>query len=170
MSEPERYLLKDDGLVPNNERLPLLVYRAAIALDRAGRPERVVQRQFEANCWSGSWVDGIYPFHHYHARSHEVLAVVAGRARVQFGGRDGPEMEIAAGDAVVLPAGTGHCRKDNAPGLVVVGAYPRGQEDWDLKRDNETDHAQALREIPHVALPSCDPVLGKDGPLVRIWR
>ena len=102
-----------------------------------------------------------------HAHGHELRVLTRPTSDVQ--GLP-PGVEIAAGDAVVLPAGTGHCRKDNAPGLVVVGAYPRGQEDWDLKRDNETDHAQALREIPHVALPSCDPVLGKDGPLVRIWR
>jgi len=51
-----------------------------------------------------------------------------------------------------------------------VGAYPRGQEDWDLKRATEADRTQALEEIPKVALPDSDPIAGRNGRLVELWR
>jgi uncharacterized protein YjlB len=40
----------------------------------------------------------------------------------------------------------------------------------DLVRPTPEAHAGALKTIPQVALPKTDPVLGADGPLVRMWR
>lgn len=168
--EPATYLLTTDGWIPNNERLPLLVYRSAVALSGTAEPEESLRRLFAANRWVGIWINGIYPFHHYHARSHEVLGLAAGRARVQFGGPRGPELDFAPGDVIVIPAGVGHCRKSPASGLVVVGAYPEGQESWDLKRETEAEYRQALGEIPNVALPRGDPVYEAGGPLLALWR
>jgi len=166
----ETYLLEDDGTIPNNGRLPLLLYRAAITVTVAAQAEGTFKRLFAQHGWGGLWVDGIYPFHHYHARAHEVLGVAAGTAQVQFGGPDGPVLSVAAGDAVAIPAGVGHCRRDTAPGLVVIGAYPHGQEDWDLKRATAAERAQALTEISRVALPAMDPIMGEAAGLMRIWR
>jgi uncharacterized protein YjlB len=166
----ETHLLGDDGLVPNNPRLPLLIYRSAVPLTNDEDPANRLERLFREHGWRGSWVNGIYPFHHYHARSHEVLGIAAGRVTVQFGGASGPELTLGAGDVVVIPAGVGHCRRSSDDGLVVVGAYPRGQEDYDLKRANVNDHAQALDEIARVGLPEGDPVEGREGPLSRFWR
>jgi uncharacterized protein YjlB len=74
---------------------------------------------------------------------------------------------MGAGDAVAIPAGVGHCRlcEDD---LVVVGAYPEGQE-WDLCRATEADCAKALENIPWVPLPQRDPVLGLEGPMMTCW-
>ena len=166
----ETYLIADDGTIPNNERLPLVVYRSAIAATSREEAEREFKRLFAKHGWSGTWVNGIYDFHHYHARSHEILGIVAGAADVQFGGPSGPVMAVRAGDAVAIPAGVGHCRLDDSPGLVVVGAYPRGQEDWDLKRATAADRTQALKEIPLVALPPQDPITGILGGVVDFWR
>ena len=164
----ETYLLQDDGRIPNNDHLPLLLYRSVVGSEADA--EATFKRMFEERGWGGCWVNGIYPYHHYHARSHEVLGIAAGTAEVQFGGEQGPVIRVAAGDAVVIPAGVGHCRRDRSPGLVVIGAYPRGQEDWDLKRGTDAERSQALTEIPRVPLPEMDPVAGEGAGLARLWR
>ncbi len=159
--------LRDDGRVPNNPDLALVVYRGALA--REMEPADVI-RLFGGNGWRGGWVNGIFPYHHYHARSHEVLANVGAAVTVQFGGEKGPVVSFEAGDVVVIPAGGGHCRVSSGGGLVIVGAYPVGQEDWDLSRaDNPADYARAHDEIARVALPLLDPVTGQRGPLLDLW-
>jgi uncharacterized protein YjlB len=40
----------------------------------------------------------------------------------------------------------------------------------DLVRPSPENHARALKTIPQVKLPPTDPVLGADGPLVRLWK
>jgi len=160
--------LHDDGKVPNNASLPLVVYQNAFATD-AGTNDAVAR--FAANGWRGAWVNGIYDFHHYHARSHEVLANLGPAVTVRFGGEEGSTIEFLTGAVVVIPAGGGHCRLSSGAGLIIVGAYPAGQEDWDLKRaDSVSDYQRALLEIPHVALPEKDPVTGDIGPLLDNWR
>ena len=103
----ETHLLAEDGLVPNNARLPLIVYRGAF--DRAGLPgaEAAIQAHFAANDWRNGWVNGIYDYHHYHATAHEVLGLARGWAEVQFGGPHGPVLRVEAGDVVFVPAGVG---------------------------------------------------------------
>jgi uncharacterized protein YjlB len=51
----------------------------------------------------------------------------------------------------------------------VVGAYPPGPP-MDLQRATPENHANALKTIPKVAVPETDPVLGTDGPLVKLWK
>ncbi len=150
----ERHLLADDGIVPNNPALPLVVYRQALV---TGSPERIIAH-FAAREWSNAWINGIYDFHHYHATTHEVLGLAAGSARVQFGGASGPAVEVAAGDAVLIPAGVGHCRVSPAAGLVVVGAYPGGA-DWDLVRASAGTCAASRARIARVPAPASDPVI-----------
>ena len=81
----------------------------------------------------------------------------------------GCEFDIAAGDVAILPAGTGHQRISSSADFSVVGAYPPGPR-MDLQRPTPDSHAKALKTIPRVALPKTDPVMGADGPLVRLWR
>lgn len=166
----ETYLIRDDGTIPNNERLPLVVYRSAIAAAPGPEAEERFKALFTRQGWGGIWVDGIYPFHHYHARTHEILGIAEGAAEVQFGGPSGPVVRVEAGDAVAIPAGVGHCRRSDSPGLMVVGAYPRWQDDLDLKRATDAERTQALEEIPKVALPDMDPLMGKAGGLLELWR
>jgi uncharacterized protein YjlB len=97
-----------------------------------------------------------------------VLGIAAGAAEVILGGPSGQEFAISAGDVLVLPAGTGHCRVGSRAGLLVVGAYPRGQ-DWDLRRGDPAEHDEVLANIARVALPESDPVAGATGPLVKLW-
>jgi uncharacterized protein YjlB len=51
----------------------------------------------------------------------------------------------------------------------VVGAYPPGPK-MDLQRATPESHAKALTTIPQVKLPKIDPVMGADGPLLRLWK
>ena len=74
------------------------------------------------------------------------------------------------GDVLVLPAGTGHCRAAGSPDLLVVGAYPPGQEAYDLRRGEPGEHDEVRANLARVALPEQDPVEGPDGSLVRLWR
>jgi uncharacterized protein YjlB len=162
--EVEAHLFVDDGLVPNNGRLPLILYRHALALENvAGEPERA----FAANGWRGAWVNGIYHFHHYHSTAHEVLGIAHGTAKVQLGGPHGLLVELETGDVVTIPAGVGHCLIAGER-LVVVGAYPEGQH-WDLCRATEPDRLKALENIPWVPLPKLDPVFGPEGPVLTRW-
>lgn len=165
----ESVRLEDDGIIPNNPRLPLVLYRHALAWDDEADPADWIVERFRRHGWGGTWVDGIYPFHHYHASSHEVLGIARGHVDVQFGGSSGAIVRLMAGDAVVIPAGVGHCRRAATNDLSVVGAYPPGQENWDLRRATARDREEALAVIPGVANPSIDPVLGPDGPLPRLW-
>lgn len=154
----ETYRLHDDGRVPNNADLPLVLYRQVF--ENGATADDAISR-FAANGWGGAWVNGIFDYHHYHARSHEVLANMGSGVSVQFGGESGPVVDFDRGDVVVIPAGGGHCRLSAGTGLVIVGAYPAGQEDWDLKRaDRPSDYERALIELPMVARPERDPVTG----------
>jgi uncharacterized protein YjlB len=164
----EAYVLADDGLIPNNAKLPLVLYRPALAPEGlSSEPERAFEALFRSNGWRGAWVDGIYDFDHYHSTAHEVLGMAKGTARVQFGGPEGPVLDLTAGDAVVIPAGVGHCLIEGED-LVVVGAYPDGQ-DWDLCRASASDRTKALENIPWVPLPKLDPVFGPAGPVLALW-
>lgn len=158
----EIYLLTDDGLVPNNPHVPARVYRGVLGPSPA---EREIIDTFARNGWSNAWVNGIYSFHHYHATVHEVLGIACGTARVQLGGPSGPVVALAAGDAVLIPAGVGHCRLSASGNLSVVGAYPDGA-DWDLVRATPAARLESLGQIEAVPHPRTDPILG--GPFVRI--
>src|SRR6201999_1605929 len=164
--EPTAIHFADDGLVPNNP-MPFLVYKGVVALDR-GEPEAGIEKLFGGNGWGAMWRNGVYDFLHYHATVHEVLGIARGHARVRFGGDHGRELEISAGDVAILPAGTGHQCFSASDDFSVVGAYPPGPP-MDLQRPTPENHAKALKTIPQVALPKTDPVMGKVGPLVRLW-
>jgi len=146
--------------------LPLIVFRGAVPAD--ARAAATCERLFAANGWGGGWRNGIYSHHHFHATAHEVLGIARGRAKVRFGGPQGPVVEVEAGDVVVVPAGVAHCNEGASPDLLVIGAYPRGQSP-DINRGTPADHAGAAPKVAKVPLPGADPVHGIDGPLIRHW-
>jgi uncharacterized protein YjlB len=165
--EPLTFVFEDDGLVPNNP-LPFLVYKAAVDVV-SGHPEKTIERLFGANGWGDMWRNGVYGYLHYHATVHEALGIARGHAQVRFGGDAGKEFEIAAGDVAILPAGTGHQCLSASADFSVVGAYPPGAR-MHVTRPTPENHAKALKTIPAVRLPNTDPVMGENGPLVRLWN
>jgi len=162
--------LPDDGAYPNNARLPLLVYQAAVRLPQAD-PAATFEALFETHGWGGTWRNGVYGFYHYHSTAHEALGVYRGSTRVQLGGEDGPVFEIYPGDVLILPAGVAH-KNLGATGqqacLGIVGAYPVGQRP-DMNYGRAGERPRVDKEIARVPLPTADPVYGTQGPLVEHW-
>jgi uncharacterized protein YjlB len=164
--EVRAYFFEDDGRIPNNPELPLLVYAGALAGsdNTAGRLGRLLKE----NGWGGIWRNGVFSYHHYHSTAHEVLGVVGGEARITFGGERGETLEVAAGDVVVIPAGVGHRNAGSGAGFEVIGAYPAGQS-WDLRTGDPEDRPGALENVRAVPLPRTDPLFGSGGPLRERW-
>ncbi|GAE06505.1 cupin domain-containing protein [Paenibacillus sp. JCM 10914] len=157
------FFVKDDGEVPNNPDLPVIVYEGIFA----ERPDSL-EGAFNRHQWTGSWTGGVYDYHHYHSNTHEVLGVKSGSATVLIGGDAGERLTLGVGDVMVLPAGTAHMKIDASPDFAVVGAYPGGSTP-NLRERNPTDRTQAIAEIRNVPVPPTDPVYGKEGPLLDKW-
>lgn len=167
--KPNLYRFRDDGRTPNNSLLPLVVYLSPVRFSDGLDPAAIFEDLFASHGWDDSWRNGIYDFLHFHTQTHEVLGIARGRTRVQFGGEKGRSLVVKAGDVIVLPAGTGHRRLGASDDLLVVGAYPqRGK--YDEPRPEDIEHEKALARIRKVRVPSADPVYGKDGPLMSVWK
>ena len=166
---PITHKFADDGRIPNNPTLPLILYRGGVDLTGSPDPEDVIEKKFAANGWRDMWRNGIYPYAHYHSMIHEALGVARGRARVRFGGDNGEVIELSPGDVAVLPAGTGHQCLSASSDFSVVGAYPPGPK-MHVTRPTPENHRKALKTIPAVKLPKTDPVMGAEGPLLRLWK
>jgi len=146
--------------VPNST-LPVLLYRSVLPPHTAGKANAFRER-FKRAGWIGIWTDTIYDYTHFHSNAHEVLGIAEGKVTLRLGGEEGSLFRLKAGDMLVIPAGVGHRRLGEDDGLKVIGAYPRGHSDYDMKRRG--------RAIPRVALPSADPFYGTDGPLILAWH
>lgn len=162
-----RHLLSDDGTFPNNALLPLLIYPKVIHFGKDDN-ERIVKEIFESNGWTNSWKDGIYDYHHYHSTAHEVLGIISGSARIQFGGASGISVFLEKGDVVVIPAGVAHKNLDSDDDFLCVGAYPEGQQ-YDMNYGKEGERPQTDNNIKALPLPEADPIYGMNGPLIKNW-
>ncbi len=159
--------LEDDGSIPNNPELALLVYRQAVTLPDDD-PASVFEALFTANGWPAAWRNGIHPFHHFHSTAHEALGVYRGSATARFGGEGGVDLTVSAGDVVIIPAGVGHKALEASRDLGIVGAYPAGSGP-DLCRGAPNERPATLDAIARVAVPARDPLYGAEGPLREHW-
>jgi uncharacterized protein YjlB len=141
----------------NHPHWPLLVYPQ---ITTHPNPE-FFEELFARNHWPAAWRNGVFPFHHFHSNSHEVLGVYEGEVTVQFGGDAGVALTAAPGDVIILPAGTRHKKLSSRGALGIVGAYPEGS-DPDMCRGS----SNKMQDVP---LPACDPVYGPGGLLFTYW-
>ena len=164
----ETLKLEENGNFPNNQELPVLVYKNVFDFT-GGNPASTIEKVFAENNWGGSWRDGIYNFQHYHSTAHEALGIYGGWAEVQLGGPGNKPVHIEKGDLVVLPAGTAHKKINSGDGFAVVGAYPDGQT-WDMNYGKDGEFPKTKQNIANVALPKYDPVFGKNGKMFEYWK
>jgi uncharacterized protein YjlB len=163
--EPEVLRFTGYGWMPNNPHLPALLYRNVLR-PHGSDPAAQFEALFARNGWPPQWRNGVYSFHHYHSTAHEVMGVASGEAELLLGGENGVVIMVRAGDVVLLPTGTGHCRISASDGFLVVGAYPPDQH-WDICRSAPSPDAQRrMRSLP---FPASDPVCGAAGPMPRLW-
>ncbi|KAF9889818.1 hypothetical protein FE257_006908 [Aspergillus nanangensis] len=170
---PEAYYLGQGNLVPNS-RLPALVYRGVLpkSLDKGE-----IQALCEANRWEkrGEW--GPFWDAHFHPNTHECYAVFQGSSRLLLGGEGhdpptgGVEVDVRAGDVIVVPAGVSHRSLSAAGDYRYIGVYPEECPRW---RNDWCEGKEAMsglqEEIRNVITPNHDPVYGEDGPLPVLWR
>ena len=161
-----KHFLQDDGTFPNNENLPLIIYRGAIEIKNGASD---IEKVFHDNEWGNSWRNGIFSYHHYHSTAHEVLGIYQGTVKAQLGGPDGITAELEAGDVVLIPAGVAHKNLGSSTDFACVGAYPPGQ-DYDMNYGKIGERPSADKNIRKVPIPNNDPVEGKQGPLVKEWK
>ncbi|WP_442864838.1 hypothetical protein [Bosea sp. NBC_00550] len=111
------HLEERDG-VPNNPRLPVLVYEAAFSPETPDLAA-AMEKRFAENGWPPQWRNGIYDFHHYHSQGHEVLGIAAGSADITLGGPCGRDLTIRAGDVLLLS------RRHRSLSRRSIGRFPR---------------------------------------------
>ncbi|OLO03511.1 cupin [Salinicola socius] len=164
--QPETLVLEADetGGFPNSP-LPVLIYRQILDTSAENLAARF-EALFARHRWPPQWRYGLYDFDHFHSTAHEALGVFRGLAHVRLGGPDGCKLDIAAGDALVLPAGVGHACLEASDDFTMVGAYPLGQS-WEVERGQPGELESICRRVAAVALPDEDPV---GGALLSLWR
>jgi uncharacterized protein YjlB len=157
----ERVRFKDDGFIPNHPAWPLLLYAGSVRLPKHRDPAAVFEALFAKHGWGRSWRGGVYDFVHYHSKTHEVLVIARGKARLQFGGPKGRVVNVRAGDTAILPAGTGHQCLSASEDFLAVGAYPPDGVYDECK--NVEQRARAKKTIAKTKRPKSDPIYGADG-------
>ena len=162
-----QFIIKQNGHFPNSA-LPLLLYKNVLKLPD-GKSEEIITGIFTDNNWSNIWTNGIYPYHHYHSNTHEVLGIISGECVVLLGGEKGIQCTLTKGDVIIIPAGVAHKSVSASDDFKCAGAYPDGKE-YDIKYGSNGEQQAAEESIQRVPLPDSDPVYGKQGPLFEYWK
>jgi uncharacterized protein YjlB len=165
------FLFPDDGSIPNNPILPVLVYQHVQATAKLSDSEEIAawfEQTWPLHGWRAAWRYGVYNFPHYHSTAHEVLGVYRGHASLRIGGRVGVTLAVESGDTIVLPAGTAHQNLGSSHDFHVVGGYA-GDQNADLLRGAVGERPAADERISRVPKPPEDPLFGAEGPLAIHW-
>ena len=144
----ETFFVQDDErFFPNNDRLPVIVYRQVF--DTNSLSASAWERLFKQNHFGKSWRDGIFTYHHYHSTAHEVLGCYAGRAHVRLGGDSEQvrkDIELTAGDCILIPTGVAHKNTGQDAQFAVVGAYDLDGKSYDMNYGKDADERRQAEE------------------------
>jgi uncharacterized protein YjlB len=165
--KPEQFMVNDDGVFPNS-RLPILLYPNVLDLP-SFFPTHPVRELFKENNWTNNWRQGIYTYHHYHSTSHEVLGICHGETALLLGGENGITIFVQKGDVLVIPAGVAHINLGKEKDVICLGGYPEGRE-YDMNYGEPDERPKADHNIAALPIPETDPVFGKNGGLLNIWK
>lgn len=155
------------GYAPNNPSLPFIIFKKALILKNA--KTSTVRRLIRKNDWCRTWVNGVYPYHHYHSNTHEMLVVFAGSAKLQIGGLVGKVFTVRQGDVLFFPAGVSHKKMSSSADFKTIGAYPFNLK-YNMHYLKPQEYERAVKTIKKVKLPGSDPIYGKNGLLMEFWK
>ncbi|CAF3548466.1 unnamed protein product [Rotaria socialis] len=162
----------DEHFFPNNNHLPVIVYRQVF--DGKSVSASSWEQLFKQNHFGKSWRDGIFSYHHYHSTAHEALGCYGGRAQIRLGDYNEQvrkDIELTAGDCILIPAGVAHKNMEQDNAFSVVGAYDTDGKDYDMNYgQNAEERSKAEENIKQVKVPRIDPVVGDNGGVIQHWK
>lgn len=100
----------------------------------------------------GTW--GHIDIRHFHPNSHECYGIFRGTSTLLVGQIEaghGAKIDVAAGDVIVLPAGTAHSSLESSSDYRYIGVYPAVS--FPDAADNNEGHSptvELLTELPAV--------------------
>ena len=97
--EPETLQLERKDWVPNNLRLPVLLYRDVVDVS-GDDPAAAFETLFASNGWPPAWRYTIYHHHHYHTAAHELLGFAVGDLRLPLVNATAEERAIVRAELV----------------------------------------------------------------------
>lgn len=147
---------------PNNERVPLLIYRNTYDPSTHGDGASL----FIKNGWTNPWTWQIFSYHHYHTITWEALLCIKGKADVQFGGDEGIRTFLEEGDLVLIPPGVVHKQLSSTRDFTLLGAYPdhEGCHTPNFDTVRSAASKQELQNILNTPDPVRCPIFGLDMP------
>jgi uncharacterized protein YjlB len=144
----ETFFVRDDGeFLPNNNHLPVIVYRQVF--DSKSVSASQWEKLFKENNFGKSWRDGIFTYHHYHSTAHEALGCYGGRAQVRLGGDNEQvrkDVELTAGDCILIPIGVAHKNMGQDSNFGVVGAYDLDGKNYDMNYGKDAEERRKAEE------------------------
>lgn len=110
----------------------------------------------------------MYTEPHFHSTTHELLVILAGSAKIQFGGPSNPgriETVVHPGDVLMAPAGVAHALlEDLEGGFKMIGCYPVDADQWDHCVDTGKKWESEVEErIKRLDWFERDPIYGNAG-------
>ncbi|CAF3806889.1 unnamed protein product [Adineta steineri] len=170
----EKFFVRDDEqFFPNNNQLPVIVYRQVF--DTKSVSASKWEQLFQENNFGKSWRDGIFTYHHYHSTAHEALGCYGGHAQVRLGGDNEQvrkDIELNAGDCILIPTGVAHKNMGQDSEFGVVGAYDLDGKSYDMNYGKDAEERRKAEEnMKKVQVPRMDPVVGKkNGGVIEFWQ
>jgi len=170
-----KYMIPAYESIPNSSivKRPVYHYHGVFGQDvGAGEMEAYLRKQ---GVVEPAWRYTMFNNSHFHANTHEVLAIAQGSATCLFGGDDasvGTKVDVAQGDVVIVPAGIAHRlwrdhERENKP-LLMVGAYPVfSGGHWDMHYGNASELKGVEAKIKEVAWFERDPIYGDEGAVLE---